>query len=349
VSFCEDRIALTVVQVRRGAESSGRAGTQALTLLSTPIVVHILQALYERPKALIELRREVGSPPQTTMRAHLRALTETDVVSKRRRNDFPGALDFELTGTGRDLCTVARVLRSWLSAAPGGPALLGSVAAKSAIKALAEGWDTNIVRALAAKPLSLTELNSVIPSISYPSLERRLAAMRMAGQIEKMPGRGRATPYVVSNWLRHAVAPLGAAVRWERLNVAAYTPPISRFDAEAGFLLALPLLRVSPDLTGTCRLTVEIRAGGYERLAGVLVGVEGGRVTSCATNLQGEADAWVSGSPRGWLRAVIEQHTDGLEMGGHCQLSRALLEDSHRALFPAGRSAGNPPKPRSLP
>ena len=58
--------------------------------------------------------------------------------------------------------------------APEGPLALGSSTAKSAIKALVEGWGTNMIRALAARPLSLTELNGLISGLSYPSLERRL-------------------------------------------------------------------------------------------------------------------------------------------------------------------------------
>jgi DNA-binding HxlR family transcriptional regulator len=314
-------------------ENGERAGTQALTLLSTPIVVDVLQALAEGPRSLIDLRREVGSPPQTTMRAHLRTLTETGAVTKRRQNDFPGSLDYELTAVGSDLWAVAGILRSWLALAPSGSVQLGSTGAKSTIKALVEGWATNMVRALAARPLSLTELNTILPGVSYPSLERRLGAMRMAGQIEKAPAPGRGTPYVVTEWLRRAIAPLAAAARWEGLNVAAETAPISRLDAEAAFLLAIPLLQLPADLSGTCRLAVELQPGNGDRLAGVLVVVDGGEITACATKLQGRADAWASGAAHGWLRVVIERIADGVEIGGDSPLARELLDGLHDALF----------------
>lgn len=316
-------------------ENGARAGTQALTLLSTPIVVDVLAILAEQPRPLVDLRRQVGSPPQTTMRAHLRTLTATGVVTRLRRNDFPGALDYELTAAGRDLWVVALVLRAWLRAAPDGPIELGSTAAKSAIRALVEGWGTSMVRALAARPLSLTELNSVLPSVSYPSLERRLGAMRMARQIEKAPSRGPGTPYAATEWLRRAVAPLAAAARWERLNVASETTPITGLDAEAAFLLATPLLTLPPDLSGACRLVVDLQTGNGNRLAGVLIAVEEGRIVACTTRLRGGADAWASGSAAIWLHAIIEQDTSRLEMGGDCRLARALLEALHQALFEA--------------
>ena len=67
---------LTIAQVKPRAENGARAGTQALRLLSTPINVFVLQALAEGPHSLVDLRREAGSPPQTTMRGHLRTLAE---------------------------------------------------------------------------------------------------------------------------------------------------------------------------------------------------------------------------------------------------------------------------------
>jgi DNA-binding HxlR family transcriptional regulator len=326
---------LTIAQVKPRAEDGERAGTQALRLLSTPINVYVLQALAEGPRALIDLRREAGSPPQTTMRGHLRTLVETEVVVRRRHNDFPGSVDLELTAAGRALWAAAQVLDAWLQAAPGGPLELGTPAAKSAVKALVEGWGTSMVRALAARPLTLTELNGLITGVSYPSLERRLGAMRLAGQIERMPGRGRGTPYAVTPWLRGAIAPLAVAARWERLNVPGATRPIKRLDAEAAFLLVVPMLSLPTQVSGTCRLAVAVQTSRGERLAGVLVRVEEGHVASCVASLQGDADAWASGSPATWLRAVIEEETGPLEKGGDCALAEAILEGMHAALFGA--------------
>ena len=271
------------------------------------------------------------------MRGHLRKLTETDVVKRRRQNEFPGALDFELTSVGRELWGVATVLRGWLANGPEGPLKLGSSAAKSAIRALIEGWGTSMVRALAARPLSLTELNDLISGLSYPSLERRLGAMRVAGLIERTPGPGRGTPYMVTEWMRSAIAPLGAAARWERLCVPERTPPIKRLDAEAGFLLAVPLIELPSDASGICRLAVEIGGSNGDRLAGVLVEVRQGQVVSCLASIRGSADGWIAGSPAGWLEAVIEGNAERLESGGDTELAETLVAGLHGALFGAVR------------
>ena len=210
---------------------------------------------------------------------------------------------------------------------------LGGSPAKAAVKALAEGWSSCILRALSAKPLTLTELDGVISTINYPSLERRLAAMRLAGQIEARDGNGRGTPYGVSHWGRAAVAPLVAAARWERRHRPEESPPIARLDVEAAFLLTVPILRLPRQVSGTCRLAVEISNGREQKMAGVLVEVRDSAVISCTTRLEGGLDAWASGTSVAWLAAVGDGDMDGLEIGGNCELARALLSGLRKALF----------------
>jgi DNA-binding HxlR family transcriptional regulator len=190
-----------------------------------------------------------------------------------------------------------------------------------------------MMRALAAKPLSLTELDSLITGLNYPSLERRLAAMRLAGQVEKMPGRDGGTPYAVTEWLRRAVAPLSAAARWERLHLGEEATPIAHRDVETAFLLAMPLLRLSPDTTGSCRMAVELRNGNGHGLAGVMVTAEEGRIAQCISRLEGHPDAWATGPSQAWLAALIEGDVQRLELGGDCRLAIELIEGMHGTLF----------------
>jgi DNA-binding HxlR family transcriptional regulator len=302
-------------------------------MLAAPLNVAILRALAEGPKQQVELRHETGAPAQTTLRAQLKRLNQVGALEKRRRNRFPGVLEYELSAAGRDLLFVANTVQSWLGRAPDRPLLLGGSAAKAAIKALAEGWSTTMLRALAANPLSLTELDRVIAALSYPALERRLAALRLAGQVEAQAGNGRGTPYAVTEWARHGVGPLTAATRWERRHMGRASPPIRRTDAEAVFLLTMPLLNLSADLSGSCRMAMELPGKGGRRLAGVVVGVEKGRIKSCTSRLEGTPDAWALGSVAAWLEAMVRADTDNIEPGGNGRLVRALLECLHRTLF----------------
>jgi DNA-binding HxlR family transcriptional regulator len=311
-----------------------RAGAFALTLLSVPLNVQVLQALEEDPRSLIDLRRAAGSPPQTTMRGHLRALTELGVLERHRETAFPGSIDYKLGASGRALLQVAEVLEQWLAEAPEGPLELGDPAAKSAVKALVDGWTTTIVRALAARASSLTELNKLISDISYPSLERRLGAMRLAGQIEPCPGNGRGTPYAATEWLRQAVAPLLAGARWERDFAPDRAARLGRLDVESCFLLSVPLLDLSANLSGLCRLAVVSRNGnGEPAVAGVMVGIEDGQILSCVSKLQGQATAWAAGGASAWTSALVDHRAERLELGGDGSLAVALVDGLHGTLF----------------
>lgn len=263
-------------------------------------------------------------------------------ICKRQRDVFPGTVEYELERPGKELLEVADVLERWLAAEPDQPLGLGTAAGKAAIKALVEGWSTAMLRALAARPLSLTELDKVIPNLSYPSLERRLGALRLTGLAEAIPADGKATPYAVTTWLRRGLAPLIAAVRWERRNLADESPPIRRVDLEATFLLAMPLLSLPDGLSGSCRIAAELPEEGSRRLAGVMVTVEEGHVISCHTRLEGNPDAWAAGPTGAWLAAIVEADREGLEIGGDGAFAAALLDGLHRALFRSSRRFGSP-------
>jgi DNA-binding HxlR family transcriptional regulator len=329
---CYKQIVLIDGQVQ-GKGTRVRAGAFALTLLSVPLNVHVLKALEGGPKPLIDLRRVVGSPPQTTMRGHLQALTELGVLERRRVTDFPGKVEYELTRSGRELIALGEVVQAWLNLAPDQPLALGGVAAKSVIKALIEGWTSSLVRALAARPLALTELDRLIGSLNYPSLERRLSAMRLAGLIEVCRSEGRRTPYTVTTWLRQAMGPLVAAASWERQQLSSNVVPLTRIDFEATFFLGVPLAELPSDLSGSCRLSVEFPNGSRGEPVGVMVGVRRGQIESCVSRLRGHPDAWASGSTAAWLQAVRLRDEDLLEVGGDWALAKALIEQIHRAFF----------------
>jgi DNA-binding HxlR family transcriptional regulator len=316
-----------------------RAGAQALSLLAVPLSANVLSALKEEPKPLMVLRREVGLPPQTTMRGQLRTLTRTSVLERQQEGGFPGAVQYALGPAGEDLLVVARALQTWLERSPDGPVLLGSAEAKNRIKTLAQGWSSTIMRALASGPLSLTDLNRLISGLNYPSLERRLGALRATGMIESCPSETRTTPYRASTWLRQAIAPLAAAARWERLHVPEETTPIGRIDIEAAFLLTLPMLDLPAEIDGGCRLAVEARNLEPD-MAGVTCRFAGGRLESCIARLQGKADAGACGTAIAWIDAVEDADPARLEIRGNRDLPLAILQGLRGFLLPVRSAAG---------
>lgn len=297
----------------------------------------MLQVLADGPANLAELQGRGGSPG-STLRARLKDLVNAGVVVARRSRGFPrGSVEYELTDAGKGLLVVAGVIEDWLNESPNGSRGFGGDGAKSAIGALAEGWSATLLRALAAKPLSVADLDSLISAFNYPSLERRIAAMRHAGQVEARPMKGRETPYTVTTWLRRGVAPLLAAIRWERSYLNGNGAPVTGIDVEAVFLLAMPLLELEPELSGSCRLAVELSSAEDQRVAGVLANLEDGAVASCVSRLDGNVDAWASGSIGAWLRALIDRDGGSLELGGDGRLARTLVAGMHEALFAKAR------------
>jgi DNA-binding HxlR family transcriptional regulator len=310
-----------------------RPGAQALTLLSSPLNVHVLTALADGPMSLPDLRRAAGSPPQTTMRKYLQSLARVGVLQRNREAGFPGRVRYELTEVGSDLSKVADALQTWLAIAPDGGSSIGSPAAKSAIKAFVDGWSSSILRALAARPLTLTELNALIKSLNYPSLERRLAAMRFAGLVTQASSSRKGTPYAVTHWLRMGVGPLVLAADWERRHLPGRAPSLSTRDAEAIFLLSVPLMSLPDDLSGSFRFAVEVRSNSDRRLAGVRGETSRGRITFLTSQLNGGAEATAVGTPAAWLSALGTGEAASLELGGDRESVRKLLASLRRGLF----------------
>lgn len=310
-----------------------------MSLLAVPLNVHMLRALGEEPTPLPDLRRAVGHPPVTTMRSYLRTLTELGIIERHREEDFPGSISYTITKAGTKFLAMAVVLQQWLETGPEGPVELGSITSKSAIKSLVDGWEVGLVRALAARPLALTELDRLIPAVSYPALERRLTAMRQVGLLEPSPERdGRVTRYQATRWLRCAVAPLSAAMGWECQFIPEQAPPPGPLDAEAAFLLAVPLLTLPSEATGTCRMAVEFRRGTEHEFAGVMATVLEGSAHSCVTRLEGRSDAWVSGPALSWFRWLNEGDDKGIEIGGDIALAHALETQLRSGMLATDRS-----------
>jgi DNA-binding HxlR family transcriptional regulator len=314
-----------------------------LSLFSTTLHGLILGALVDGPVRLSDLHARAGEPALKTLRGNIGNLIGIGALEKRKPGGEQDLLDNELTPFGRDLLLVAEVLEDWLTRAPDGPLDLDSEAAKDAIKALLGGWGSKLLRVLAARPSSLDELDELIGSFSRAALERRLAAMRIAGQVTTIP-RGASPTYVVSDWLREGAAPLLASMRCERLHPADGTAPLGRTDVETLFLLAVPLLGPLEKQSGTCQIAVDMTDGAADgspgkSAAGVSVAIEQGRVASCVAKHEPDPGEWVRGPAADWLDAIVEGDPQRLEAGGPDGLPAVLVEGLNERLFTGSPAA----------
>jgi DNA-binding HxlR family transcriptional regulator len=319
------------------SEGEVRAGSLVLTLFAKPLDAPILRAHAGGPLRLTELLEKLNWAAPTTLRATLANLGELGAFV-RPEGGSRFAVENELTDAGREMLFAADAVEAWLARAPGGPIPLESEAAKGAIKALSGGWDSTLMRSLANRPFTLTELDTLIPDVSYPSLERRIARMRATGLIEPVEAGGRGTPYVVTEWLRRSIAPLVAAGRCERRYLSERSGPISNVEVEAAFILALRLVSLSKAANGICMLAVHSEAAethiNGRNLAGVIVEVSRGEVVSCAPQVKEEPPTWALGSAEEWLDVVIDGDLETLRFGGaRPQLALDLVSGLHFALF----------------
>lgn len=290
-------------------------------------------ALAPRPLQLAELRKDLGAPAQTTLRLHLRRLCELGVLNRNEQSGFPGTVGYGLGPAGDDLLRTAEPLSDWLAASPFGPLTLADPTASSAVRAFVGGWTSNVLRVLAARPLTLTQLDRLIPAINYPTLERRLTAMRRAGQLTPGQGRGKGKPYRVTHWLREAVKPLATAAAWESAWADGVADRLHRNDVVAALLLALPLLPLPADASGTCGLLVDSGDEGSASIGGVVVTLDRGRLVSISTELNA-ADGWALASGIDWLGFLGNESRGTVTTGGSRTLANAVVECLRRNADP---------------
>jgi DNA-binding HxlR family transcriptional regulator len=311
-----------------------------LTILANPLNVRILRAHEAEALRATELNEKTGWPAQTTLRAAVTNLREAGLLGRREISRMPLGVATELTPAGHEVLRAAAATERWLAKSPDGPMPLDSDRAKGAVKALAAGWNTKMVRSMAYEPASLTELAQRIPEVSYPSLERRFTRMRNTHQIEPSPAAGRGSPFAVTPWLRHAIAPLCVSARCERLYLRDESAPITPVEIESAFLLAMPMAPLPETANGTCILSVLPEADEHgqrrEELdpAGVTIEVEAGTIVRCVPKIDKSTPVWALGTPMDWLSAVIDGHFEGLRLGdARPQLAADLVNGMHLALF----------------
>jgi len=314
-----------------------RAGSRALSIFANPLNARLLRAHLDGPQRLFGVQAAIGSTAESTVRAAISNLVEVGALARESDGSSSRAVLTSLSPAGRDLLFLADELDVWLSRAPYGPIEPGSEEARGAIKALAGGWSSTLIRELAGRPVTLGELDAAIADVSYPMLERRINWMRQTGQIEAVQREGRGTPYVVTDWLRRAIAPLSVSGRCERRHFAD-ARPISDVEIEAAFMMALPLATLPPFFAGTCVLASQTDLSqddpDHAPLAGVTVEVERGQVVSFGPRLAAGPPTWVVGSAGAWLDAVIDGEISDLRIGGEKpQLALDLVAGLHTALF----------------
>jgi hypothetical protein len=318
-----------------GGRFKARAGALTLLYLASSMQRSVLLTLLAEATTGVELIEELDVPgPDDPI--DLDIIADPYLVEPADPElgpDAPIEWDTQMRPkpAGRELLFVAFILERWLAACPEGAVALGPDAGPP-LSALLSGWSAAVTHALAAEPLTVAEATKAIGTLSEDAVADRIEVMADAGQLEAQSGRGEER-FAATDWLREGIAPLAAAARLELRHPPGDTAPIAALDVEAAFLLTLPLLELSEELSGTCSLTVELEEGVSPNPAGVTAQVDNGRVVSCERRLKEETDAWATASAGEWLDTLIEPETKRVRTGGERQLGRQLLSGLHQTLF----------------
>lgn len=241
--------------------------------------------------------------------------------------------EYRVTSGGQEVLFIGFVAERWLQCAPQGPLPFDSPEAERAVAALAEGWSATVMHMLARGPQTFTELHQAVDGIGRRALKRHLATMQDAGQVEAQRRVGKEAIYSATQWLRAGIAPLIASARVERREPRDDVAPIDALDVEAGLLCSLSLVELPKELSGICRLGINLEEDESSRLTGVTARVDQGRVVACEAGLDMKANAWAAGSAGDWLDTVIEPDAELVRTGGDRWLARALLDGLHKSLF----------------
>lgn len=252
------------------------------------------------------------------MRGAVKNLRDCGGLVKQPVEGKLNAVATALGPAGRDLLVVADVLEGWLAECPAKPIELNEEHAAVAIKALAGGWSSSLMWALATGPSTLTELSDQIQEISYPALERRIGWMRTTGQIDALPKQPHGVPYAPTTWLRRAITPLAMAMRCERRHMEE-CPPITDVEVETAFLLALPVAPMPEGRRGACTIAVQTDPTEFDEsqpLAGINIELKPDGATSSSASLVTKPRTWVVGTAEDWLNAMLDGRFEILRIGG---------------------------------
>jgi DNA-binding HxlR family transcriptional regulator len=317
-----------------GSGFKARAGTLTLLFISTSASREELLELLELALRGGVVSALVDIVPDEVELDDYEELEEEEDLSEpdlHRGHPVDPHTPLKASAKGTEMLFVAFTLERWLRNCPSGPLQIGPEAT-GAIATLVCCWSATVTHALAGQPLTLSELERDVVTLNPETLDEHLQAMIRTGMVEARPDSGGETRYAVTDWLREGVAPLSAAARMERRHLEQDTASPDVLDVEAAFQLALPLVKLPPDLGGACRLGVQI-PGDKALMVGATVEAEAGRVISASPLLDEDAETFGTGSPIDWLDTLVEPSAGRIKLGGDGRLVGALIDGLYEVLF----------------
>ncbi len=301
-----------------GGQAGFRLGSVALLVLSDSLNLSVLRQLRNGPLTASELLSELRASRATRFK-RLRDLEELGLIVREKQSGWPPPTYCRLSDAGHRLLSVGERFEDWFAGRQrhqGG----GELERAQAIKALASGWCSTLVRWLAESPRSVTELEALTPpQTSHHDVKRALRALSESGLAERLPRRiGRRHPYALTSSGREAAAPLAAAIRWERGHHWGSDSSWEALAAETLLYMAAPLVTGPAEIEGSCSMLIE-----QDRA--VLMTLSSGQLAARAPAPAEDVQAEALGSGRDWLMALASGRPEALEASGDTDLIAILI------------------------
>ena len=302
-----------------------RAGSLALLVLSDSLNLAVLRQLRDGPLMASELLDELRASRATRFKRLLQ-LEELGLIVREKHSGWPPPTYCRLSEAGRGLLAVAERFEVWFARRQwrqGG----GEIERARAIKALASGWCSTLVRWLAEGPRSATELEALTPpETSHHDVKRALSALSESGLAERLPRRiGRRHPYSLTPSGRETAAPLAAAIHWERGLLWEPDPAREALAAETLLYMAAPLVAMPLEIEGACTMLIEDEGG-------ISAAIADGRVVAGLPITTGDVKAEALGTGRDWLTVLATGTLGPLETRGDDKLIALLVLALHQVI-----------------
>lgn len=310
---------MTAPAVKEESESVP-IGVTALSVLADPLNFAILQRLKGGALTAAKLLADLPASRATRFK-RLRDLEGLGLIAREKRSGWPPPTYCRLSAAGGGLLSVAKRFEAWLGQGREG-GCRDEIERVMALKALASGIASTLLRWLGEGPRSATELEALTPSeVSHHDVQRTLRALSEAGLAEPSPRRvGRRLPYALTAMGHKAAVPLIAMLQWEgeHLLEGALDADQEALVAETLIYLAAPLVSTPPRANGFCSI-------GVARHRTIRMAILEGRIEARLFDPGEETQAQVLGSGRDWLDALAKRRPELLETRGDTDLIGALM------------------------
>lgn len=267
-----------------------------LELLVEDWSLPVLRALMVGPRRPSELEARLPGLPHSALMRRLGDLHDRGLARREHRSSLNPQTTYELTTPGRRILDVAAAAERWERLWTPGQA-----DGHAGLALIADEHTREILLALAAEPLSPSDLERRVP-LSRSPLRKRLGTLTRSRLLDRHTDGGRVS-YEVTDSARDLALIAVAAARWAWEWERPEQPPNAE-DVASTLHLFAPVAQLPADLGGVCRM--HIGDGSVVHLA-----ANGRRIVALAAAPREQPHAVCRATEHEWCDALLLRRWGG--------------------------------------